>query len=244
MTKISLQKCRMRGDIIDSNVTEGIPSFPPVESMVTAYHAESKVTDCHAMRGTRSSGDDIREGDAILEVAMDDDEDLYAGRRKRGDIIDSSDVTEGIPSLSPVEFMETAYHADSKVTDCHAMRGTRSSGDDIREGDAILEVAMDDDEDWYAGCRTRGIPSLPKVELKGFQHLFKSTKTTSSLRVLAAHKATKKHGVPRNYYARRRDRKKNTKIHDVEKVKPSPENMMNMRNDPSSKAVFLLQWNF
>ena len=65
--------------------------------------------------------------------------------------------------------METAYHADSKVTDCHAMRGTRSSGDDIREGDALLEVAMDDDEDLYAGCRTRGIPSLPKVELKGFQ---------------------------------------------------------------------------
>jgi hypothetical protein len=32
--------------------------------------------------------------------------------------------------------------------------------------------------------------------------------------------------------------KKNTKMHDVEKVKPSPRNMMNMRNDPSSKPVF------
>jgi hypothetical protein len=63
--------------VIDSNVTEGIPSLPPVESMVTAYHAKSKVTACHAMHGTRSSGDDIREGDAILEVVMDDDEDLY-----------------------------------------------------------------------------------------------------------------------------------------------------------------------
>jgi urate oxidase len=31
---------------------------------------------------------------------------------------------------------------------------------------------------------------------------------------------------------------KNTKIHDVEKVKLSPHNMMNMRNDPSSKPVF------
>jgi hypothetical protein len=31
--------------------------------------------------------------------------------------------------------------------------------------------------------------------------------------------------------------KKTTKIHDVEKVKPSPHNMMNMRNDPSSKAI-------
>ena len=198
----------MKNDrVIDSSdVTEGIPSLSPVEFMETAYHADSKVTDCHAMRGTRSSGDDIREGDAILEVAMDDDEEWYAGRHKRGNIIDSSDVTEGILSLSPVEFMETVYHADSKVTDCHTMRGTRSSGDDIREGDAILEVAMDDDEDWYAGCRMQGIPSLPKVELKGFQHLFKSTKTTSSQRVLVAHKATKKHGVPRNYYARRRQR--------------------------------------
>jgi hypothetical protein len=42
----------------------------------------------------------------------------------------------------------------------------------------------------------------------------------------------------RNYYARRRDRKKSTKIHDVEKVKPSAHNMMNMINDPSSKPVF------
>jgi hypothetical protein len=67
----------MPGDIIDSNDTEGIPSLPPVESMVTAYHAESKVTACHAMRGTRSSGDDNREGDVILEVAVDDDKDLY-----------------------------------------------------------------------------------------------------------------------------------------------------------------------
>jgi hypothetical protein len=40
---------------------------------------------------------------------------------------------------------------------------------------------MDDDKDLYAEGHTRGIPSLPPVELKGFQHLYKSTKTTSSL---------------------------------------------------------------
>ena len=138
MTKISLQKCRMRGDIIDSNVTEGIPSFPPVESMVTAYHAESKVTDCHAMRGTCSSGDYIREGDAILAAAIMEADDV------------DCNVTEGIPSFPPVESMVTAYNAESKVTDCHAMRGTRSSGDYIREGDVILAAAMDDDEDFSA----------------------------------------------------------------------------------------------
>jgi hypothetical protein len=32
--------------------------------------------------------------------------------------------------------------------------------------------------------------------------------------------------------------KKNRKIHDIEKVKPSLHNMMNMRNDPSSKPIF------
>jgi hypothetical protein len=30
----------------------------------------------------------------------------------------------------------------------------------------------------------------------------------------------------------------NSKIHDVEKIKPSPHHMMNMRNDPSSKPIF------
>jgi hypothetical protein len=160
--------------IIDSNVTEGIPSLPPVESIVTAYHAESKVTTCHAMRGTCSSGDDIREGDAILEVAMDDNEDLYAECRTQGNIIDSN-ITEGIPSFPPVDSMVMAYHAESKVTACHAMRGTRSSGDDIREGRRdTLEVVMDDDEDLYAECHmwgdiidsnvTEGILSFPPVE--------------------------------------------------------------------------------
>jgi hypothetical protein len=128
--------------VIDSNVTEGIPSLPPVESMVMAYHAKSKVTACHAICGTCSSGEDIRKGEAILEVAMDDDKDFSAECHMQGDIIESN-ITEGIPSLPPVESMVTAYHAKSKVTACHAMRGTRSSGDDIREGDAILEVPMD-----------------------------------------------------------------------------------------------------
>jgi ferredoxin len=159
--------------IIDSNVTEGIPSLPPVESMVMAYHAKSKVTACHAMCGARSSGDNIREGDVILEVAVDNDKDLYAECHKRGNIIDSN-ITDGIPSLNPVESIVTACHAKSKVTACHAMPGTRSSGDNIREGDITLEVAVDHGEDLYAECRmwgdimnsnvTEGIPSFPPVE--------------------------------------------------------------------------------
>jgi hypothetical protein len=64
--------------IIDSNITEGIPSFPPVESKVMAYHPKSKVMACNAMRATRSAKNDIREGGAILEVAVDDNKKLYA----------------------------------------------------------------------------------------------------------------------------------------------------------------------
>jgi hypothetical protein len=99
---------------IDGKITEGIPSLSPIEFMVTANHAESKVTACHAMRGTHSSGDNIREEDTMLEVAMDHDKDFSAECHMRGDIIDSN-VTEGIPSLSPVEFMVTSNHAKSKV---------------------------------------------------------------------------------------------------------------------------------
>jgi hypothetical protein len=62
------KECHIGGNIIESNVTEGLTSLPPVESRVMAYHAESKVTACKAMRATRSARNDIREGRAILEV--------------------------------------------------------------------------------------------------------------------------------------------------------------------------------
>jgi hypothetical protein len=82
------------------------------------------------------------------------------------------------------------------------MHGSGSAGNNIREGGAILEVAMDDDnnDNISKECRiggniiesyvTEGIPPLPPFELKGFQHLYKSPKTTSSQQKLAAHKAT------------------------------------------------------
>jgi hypothetical protein len=124
----------------------------------------------------------------------------------RGNIIESN-VTERILSLPPVE---------SKVMACHAMCGSNSTGNDTREGGAILEVAIDDDGNLSTDCRimggdliksnvTEGILPLPPFELRGFQHIYKSAKTTCSLRVLAAHKATRKHGVPCNDNARRRD---------------------------------------
>jgi predicted small secreted protein len=144
-------KFHMRSNIVESNVTEGLPSLPPVES---------KVMDCHAMRGSGSTGSDtIKEGGAILEVAMDDDDDLSTEFHMQGNIIES-DMTEGLKSLpSPVE---------SKVTACHTMHGSGSTREDtIREGRAILEVVMDDDDDLSIESDvTEGLPSLPPVESK------------------------------------------------------------------------------
>jgi hypothetical protein len=62
------KKSHIGGDIIDSNITEGLTSLPPVESKVTVYHAKSKVTACNAIRATRSPRNTISEGGAILEV--------------------------------------------------------------------------------------------------------------------------------------------------------------------------------
>jgi hypothetical protein len=62
------KESRIGGDIIGSNVTEGLTSLPPVEPRVTADHTKSKVTACNAMHATRSTRNNIREGGAILEV--------------------------------------------------------------------------------------------------------------------------------------------------------------------------------
>jgi hypothetical protein len=87
------------------------------------------------MRGTRSAGNIIRKGGAILEVAMDNNDDNFAKDCSivGGNIIESN-ITEGLTPLPPVE---------SKVTACHAMCGTRSARNNIMEGGAILEVVMD-----------------------------------------------------------------------------------------------------
>jgi hypothetical protein len=186
----------------DSNVTKGVPSLPPVESKVMAYQPKSMVTDHYAMRAPRSTRNNIKD---------------------RGSV--NSNVTEGVLSLPPVESKVTAYQPKSKVTDRYAMRAPRSPRNNIKEGGIILEVPMDGEDNYYSKECHNGakriksyvaeqIPpypppvALPPVELKGFQHLYKSTKTMSRRRVLASHKATIKHGLPCNDHARRRDQKK------------------------------------
>jgi hypothetical protein len=69
----------------DSNVTEGAPSLPPVESKDTAYQPKSKVMARYTMRAPRSARNKIKEGGSVND----------------------SNVTEGVLSLPPVESKDT-----------------------------------------------------------------------------------------------------------------------------------------
>jgi hypothetical protein len=84
------KECCIGGDIIESNATEGLTYLPPVESKVTA---------CHAMHGTRSSGNNIREGGTILEVVMDNDKNNFSKECCIGGNLIKSKVTEELASL-------------------------------------------------------------------------------------------------------------------------------------------------
>jgi hypothetical protein len=67
------------GGSVDSNVTEGVPSLPPVESQDTAYKPKSKVTHrYYAMRAPGRARNNIKEGGIILEVPMDDEDDYFS----------------------------------------------------------------------------------------------------------------------------------------------------------------------
>jgi hypothetical protein len=155
------------------NVTEGVPSLPPVESQDTAYEPKSKVTDRYATRVPSRARNNIKEEGSV-----------------------DSNVTGGVPSLPPVESQDTAYKPKSKVTNCYATRVPRRARNNVKEGGSILEVPMDDEDDYFSEegryCEKRiesyvseQIPpyptlAIPPVQIKGFQHLYKSTKTTSS----------------------------------------------------------------
>jgi hypothetical protein len=76
--------------------------------------------------------------------------------------------------------------------------------------------------------------NMPK---RGFQHIYTSTKTNSSQRVHAAHKATVKNGTPRGKSAMRRDKMKTKKIDSLQEVLPSPAHSLD-KIFLSSRPVF------
>jgi hypothetical protein len=109
------------------NVSEGVPSLPPVESQDTAYEPKSKVTNRCAMRAPGRARNNIKEGGSV-----------------------DSNNTEAVPSLPPVESQDTAYEPKSKVTDCYARRAPGHARNNIKEGGSILEVLMDDEDDYFS----------------------------------------------------------------------------------------------
>jgi hypothetical protein len=129
---LSVQRAKegrsLKNDSINnSNIAEGVPSLPPVESKVTAYQPKSKVTARNDMRAPRSARNNIKEGGSI-----------------------NSNITEGVLSLPPVESKVTAYQPKSKVMDCYAMRAPCSARNNIKEGGIIVEVTMDNKDDYYS----------------------------------------------------------------------------------------------
>ena len=168
-----------------------------VELKVTAYDAKSKVTAYIAMCAEIY----MMEGRSFWPIVQW----VKQGRQWNKDSVNDSNVndrlrnvTEGVlPSLPPVESQDTAYEPKSKVTNRYTT--TRAPGrarNNIKEGGSILEVPMDDEDDYFSeeGCycekriesyvNERILPyptlALPPVQIKGFQHLYKSTKTMSS----------------------------------------------------------------
>jgi len=164
----------------------------------------------------------VKQGRQLKNVSINDSN-FNDGLRnvKDGESVDSND-TEGVPSLPLVDSQDTAYEPKSKVTDRYANRHAPGHArNNIKEGGIILEVTMDDDDDYFSETGQQyPTLALPPVQMKGFQHLYKSTKTTSSGRVFASHKATTKHGFPRNDHARRNDRKKTEKYVTFKKLNP------------------------
>jgi hypothetical protein len=114
---------------------------------------------------------DIREGGAILEVAMDNDDNDFSKECCIGADIIKSYVTKGIPPLPPVQ---------SRVTACHAMRGTHSARNDIREEGAILEVAMDDDDMIFLRNAILGPTSSKATLLKEYRLSLQLSQKASS----------------------------------------------------------------
>ena len=82
--------------------------------------------------------------------------------------------------------------------------------------------------------RERGGANMPG---QGFRHVYKSTKTTSSLRVHAAYKMTVLKGRPESKYTNRCDNKKGRKVDSLQEVISSEQHSLD-KSFLSSQPVF------
>ena len=74
-----------------------------------------------------------------------------------------------------------------------------------------------------ASLNARNKSNMPK---QGFQHVYKSTKTTTSLQVHAAYNTTVKKGRPQSKYTNRCDNTKQRKINSLQEVISSPQHSL------------------
>jgi Cys-tRNA synthase (O-phospho-L-seryl-tRNA:Cys-tRNA synthase) len=170
------------------------PSFslPPVEFKVMAHHA------MHGSGSTKiNMMEEVKDG-SLSPVAVHSN--YIAAKHESSSTYDVADDEQPSFSLPPVEF---------KVTACHAMHGSGSTKinmmEEIKEGSPSPVAVHSDYISKHKSSsgiaeinvtETRSLSLPPNMSKQGFRHLYRSTRTTSSLQVLAAHKATVKHGPP------------------------------------------------
>jgi hypothetical protein len=137
---------------------------------------ESGVTDIHVLLGTGSTQVNDRDMTDIAESVL----------------IKVNEQEEALPFQTNRVPSIPCVRVGSGVTDINVL-GTGSTQVNDRDMTDIAESVL----------QTKRVPSIPFQ--RGFQHVFASTRTTSSLRVQAAHRATVEYGSPLNKSAKRRD---------------------------------------
>jgi hypothetical protein len=167
------------------------------------------------MRGSGSS--EINKRGALLSVDPPDAKDLCHRSSEIKDLVTASESSEGSNVTNIFKERKPCPPVEFPVTACHAMRGSGSS-----------EINKQGVMEGRTFRQTTSGPKRIEITNRGFQHLFKGNKTTSSQRVLAAHRATINHGAPQNYFAKKRDRQKRARINKLQQVMPSPAHALDM----------------
>ena len=117
---------------------------------------------------------------------------------------------------SNIEFEVTASHEI-----VHGSRSTEINARDMMPSNVEFEVTAS--HEIVQGSRSSEI-NVPK---RGFQHVYKTTKTTSSLQVQAAYKASITMHIPQSKHAKKRDKMKLSKIDALQEILSSPEHSLN-----------------
>ena len=173
-----------------------------IEFKVTASHEI-----VHGSRSTEINARDVLRSNVEFKVTASHE--IVHGTRNTE--INARDV---LPSNT--EFKVTASHET-----VHGSRSTEINARDIMPSN--IDFAVNVSHEILAGSRSSMI-NMPK---QGFQHVYKTRKTTCSLQVQAAYKVTTKKGTPQSKSAKIHDKMKLRKIDGLQEVLSSPEHSLN-----------------